>query len=188
MSSAFEENKVPWEEHKEIFFEKDKMIEIRKIGLFSLLVVGTLFVGTASATYHLPDTSYNDHFWQGSSTYKNNGHNMPTEFAIYDTEKLRFEHNIMLYNQSNTAGRYINTLQIFNHSNTGYETIEYFDILDLDGHQIGGALFKGEADCCGDWSYREVLIPQRNGSQRGSEKTFINRGCLGGDRYLQFWY
>ena len=187
MSSVFQENKLFWEQHKQIFIEKDKMCRTGKTWLIGLLAVGTLFVGTTSATYHLPDTSYNDHFWQGNSTYKNNGHNMPTEFAIYDTEKLRLEYNIMLYNQPNTAGLYINTLQIFNHPNTGYETIEYFDILDLDRHQIGGALFKGESACYDNWPCREVLIPQRNGSQRGSEKTF-NRGCLGGDRYLQFWY
>lgn len=162
------------------------MIGIRKIGLFSLFVVGTLFVGTASATYHLPDTSYNDHFWQGSPTRRDNSFNVLTDSAIYDVEKTPFSYEVTMFERSTIAGRYINTLQIFNHPNTGYETIEYFDILDIDGHQTGRILFQGESACYDNWPCREVLIPQRNGSQRGSEKTFINRGCLGGDRYLQF--
>ncbi len=186
MSSTFEENKVPWEEHKEIFIEKDKMIGIRKIGLFSLFVVGTLFVGTASATYHLPDSSYDDHFGQGSPTRRDNSFNVLTDSAICGVEKTPFSYKVTMFERSTIARRCIDAYQMFNHPNAGYETIEYFDILDLDGHQIGGALFQGESACYDNWSCREVLIPQRNGSQRGSEKTFINRGCLGGDRYLQF--
>ncbi len=174
---------------QQVFFEKDKMImiEIRKIGLFSLFVVGTLFVGTASATYHLPDSSYDDHIGRGRLTCEEHGFNVLTDSAICDVEKTPFSYKVTMFERSTIACRCIDAYQMFNRPNTGYETIEYFDILDLDGHQIGRALFKGEADCCGDWSFREVLIPQRNGSQRGSEKTFINRGCLGGDRYL-LWY
>ena len=73
------------------------MIEIRKIGLFSLLVVGTLFVGTASATYHLPDTSYNDHFWQGSSTRRDNSFNVLTDSAICDVEKTPFSYKVTMF-------------------------------------------------------------------------------------------
>ncbi len=133
MSSAFEENKVPWEEHKEIFIEKDKMCRTGKTWLIGLLAVATLFVGTASATYHLPDGSYNDHFWQGSPTRRDNSFNVLTDSAIYDVEKTPFSYEVTMFERSTIARRCIDAYQMFNRPKNVFEERKHFsDILIIN--------------------------------------------------------
>jgi hypothetical protein len=67
-----------------------KTMRLRKTWVFSLLVVATLFAGTASATIYLPDSSYEEGAWQGSSIYEEEGFNVLVEFAVYDTDNLQF--------------------------------------------------------------------------------------------------
>jgi hypothetical protein len=169
-----------------IFIGKYKMCRTKKTWLIGLLAVGTLFVGTASATCHLPDSSYDDHFWRGRSTCEERGFDVLTDFAICDVEKTPFSYKVTMFKRSTIARRCIDAYQMFNPPKNAFEERKHFsDILIIDGQRNGCILLKGEADCCGDWSCREVLIPQGRYSQRGPEKT-LNRTCLGGDRYLQF--
>jgi hypothetical protein len=171
-----------------IFIGKYKMCRTKKTWLIGLLAVGTLFVGTASATCHLPDSAYDDHFWRGRPTRRDNSFNVLTDSAICNVEKTPFSYKVTMFERTTIARRCIDAYQMFNPpKNTFEERKNFSDILIIDGQRNGCILFKGEANRRGDWSCREVLIPQRSGSQRGSEKIF-NRGYLGGDRYLQFWY
>jgi len=162
------------------------MCRTGKTWLIGLLAVATLFVGTVSATYYPSDILSDAHIWQGSLTCEQYGFKVLTDFAIYDVEKTPFSYEVTMFERSTIACRCIDAYQMCNHPKHIFEERECFSgILNINGQQNGRTLLESEADCCGDWSCREVLIPQRSGRRRGSEKTF-NRGCPGGARYLQF--
>jgi hypothetical protein len=129
-----------------------KTMRLRKTWVFSLLVVATLFAGTASATIYLPDSSYEEGAWQGSSIYEEEGFNVLVEFAVYDTDNLQFAGEIALDAQLNLAGQYIYAYQIFNHMEDIYEEIAYFGILDIDRQPVDEALIENDTGSHDDGS------------------------------------
>jgi len=132
-----------------------------KILFCGLLIVATLFARTASATYYLPDSSYEGGAWQGSSTYEKNGFNVLVDFAVYDTGNLpEFADETALAEQLNLAGQYIYAYQIFNHRDDIYEEIAYFGILDIDEQQIDEALIKNDTGSYDDGSGGVAPTPE----------------------------
>jgi hypothetical protein len=101
--------------------------------LISLLFVATLFLQNASAML-LPYSSY----YQGRSYYDDNGIKATVEFAVYDTEgAYGNEWTEATSFDSPGDGRYIYAYQIFNDADNT-DTIEFFTIMGLDGHQLSG--------------------------------------------------
>ncbi len=119
---------------------------IRKIALFSLLVIATLFVQNAGAAL-LPTSSYADGVgaWQGSSEFDEDGFFVRVDFAVYDIEKLLLPAETAFVEQLDMPGRYIYAYQIrnavegFTEEEIGYFAIfgigEY--VLDVDEDSIG---------------------------------------------------
>jgi len=131
-----------------------------KILVCGLLIVATLFARTASATYYLPDSSYEGGAWQGNSIYEENGFNVLVDFAVYDTGNLQFADETALAEQLNLAGQYIYAYQIFNHWGDIYEEIAYFGILDIDKQPIDEALIKNDTGSYDDGSGGVAPTPE----------------------------
>lgn len=94
----------------------------REIGFFSLLVLVTLFVQSASAALiHLPDSSYAEveDNWQGFRIYKEDDFHVRIDFTVYDAQNLLSSEEIAFAEELNIAGRYIYAYQIFNHYTAG---------------------------------------------------------------------
>ena len=87
---------------------------IRKIVLFSLLVIATLFVQNAGAEI-LPVSSYADGAWQGSSVFDDPDFYVLVTFAVYDTwNLLRPEESAFISGLEDMPGRYVYAYQVIN--------------------------------------------------------------------------
>jgi hypothetical protein len=124
----------------------------KKIWLFGLVALTTLFAGTASATFYLPQSSYEDGAWQGSKIYNEDGFNVLVDFAVYDTDDLQLADETELAGQLALDGQYIYAYQVFNHMDDIYEDVAYFGILDSEGEQIDEALIMGDTTSYDDGS------------------------------------
>jgi len=104
---------------------------IRKIALFSLLVIATLFVQNAGAVT-LPISSYADGDWQGSSLFDEEDFYVRVDFAVYDTENLLPGAETTFAEELDLPGRYIYAYQIFNATaEFANEEIGYFAIFGI---------------------------------------------------------
>ena len=104
---------------------------IRETIFLSLLLIGILFLGSASATIfhdllYLPESSYANEVdnWQGWSVHEEGNFNVRIDFAVYDTSYLGFGPsgqdeedfvNSLIANVGLT-GQYIYVYQIFQHN------------------------------------------------------------------------
>lgn len=115
---------------------------IRKITLFSLLIVAALFVQNASAvlteTLILPLSSYAEaeDTWQGFSIFDEGDFDVLVEFAVYDTELLLRPDEIALAEELDMPGQYIYAYQIFNRREGDYEEVAYFAIYGIDEYAM----------------------------------------------------
>jgi hypothetical protein len=151
---------------RRILFEKGKMSRRREIWVFSLLAVAALLVQNASATYYLPDNSYVGGPWRGGSIRKESGFDALLDFAVYDTDSLKFVYETALADQLNVDGQYIYTYRIFNRADEIYEVIAYFGTLDIGGEQISEALLRGDNCCHGNCSWAVTPTSKDSGTQR----------------------
>jgi uncharacterized protein (UPF0333 family) len=157
---------------------------IKKIWFFGLLVVAALFAQSASATYYLPGSSYENGAWRSSLIYEENG-NVLIDFAVYDTDNLQPAGKIALAERLNMAGQYIYTYQIFDHPDDIYEEISYFGILDINGVQVGEALFKGDTGCYDDGSRRVAPTP-KDSNARGTWIWTFDGGYMSRGEHSRF--
>jgi hypothetical protein len=162
---VFFEDKVFGREDNEMNILRGKMMRLRKIWAFNLLLVATLFAGTASATLYLPDSSYEDGAWQGNRIYEEDGFSVLVEFSVYDTDNLQFAEETALAEQLGLAGQYIYAYQIFNHVDDIYEEVAYFGILDSEGEQISEAAIMGDTTCHDDGSGGVAPTPEDSETQ-----------------------
>ena len=96
----------------------------------------------ASATLiALPDSSYLDGLWQGTSYYDDDGFNLRIDFAVYDTLGGNELATIEGF-EAPGDGQYIYAYQIFQHIDEGYKEVSYFSILNLDGSAVNTALIQ----------------------------------------------
>jgi len=157
----------------------------RRIWLFGLLVVATLFVCSASATYCLPDSSYEDGAWQGGSIYRENGFNVLTDFTVYDVANLQLADENALAEQLNAAGQHIYTYQIFNYPNDMYEEIVRFGALNIDGAHIDEAPTGNGIGCHSDCSWT-VTPMSKGGDIRGDWVWTTDGGYISQGRHPRF--
>ena len=130
-----------------IFFEKDKMKEIRKVRLFALLIVAALFVQNVSATYCLPESRYENNAWRNSSICGRKEFNVRIDFTICDTRALQSANETELSEQFDIADQYFYSCQIFKRGNYIRDEIVCLGILDIGGQRIDEALLKSDTSC-----------------------------------------
>ncbi len=112
----------------------------RKLGLLSLLVIATLFIQNASATLHLPVSSYAEveGNWQGDQLYTDTENDLEVrvEFAVYHTFTMTYDEGIAFINELGLSDPYpyIYAYQIFDLA--GSEEIASFAIFGIGEYPL----------------------------------------------------
>ena len=115
---------------------------IRNITYLAFLLVLLILPKNASATLiALPDSSYLDGLWQGTSYYDDDDFNLRIDFAVYDTLGGNEIAAIEGF-EAPGDGQYIYVYQIFQHVDEGYNEVAYFSILNLDGSAVDESLMQ----------------------------------------------
>ena len=115
---------------------------IRNITCLALLLVLLILPKNASATLlALPDSSYLDGLWQGTSYYDEDDFNLRIDFAVYDTLGGNEIAAIEGF-EAPGDGQYIYAYQIFQPPVEGYNEVTYFSILNLDDSAVNEALMQ----------------------------------------------
>lgn len=142
------------------------MRQVRKIWLLHLLFVATLFVQTASATYYLPEGRYENSNWQDRSICEQKESNVRTDFAVCDTEALRFANEAELCDQFDIADQYFYSCEIFKRGDYIRDETIYLGILDIGGQRSDEALNKSDTSFHSDCSRTVAPTPQHRNTQR----------------------
>lgn len=115
---------------------------IRYITCLAFLLGLMIFPNNASATLlALPDSSYLDGLWQGTSYYPDDGFSLRIDFAVYDTLGGNEIAAIEGF-EAPGDGQYIYAYQIFQNNNEGYNEVACFSLLNLDGSAVDGSLMQ----------------------------------------------
>jgi hypothetical protein len=115
---------------------------IRNITCLAFLLGLLILPKNVSATLiALPESSYLDGLWQGTSYYDDDGFNLRIDFAVYDTLGGNELAAIEGF-EAPGDGQYIYAYQIFQHINEGYNEVACFSLLNLDGSAVNGSLMQ----------------------------------------------
>ena len=142
------------------------MRQVRKIWLLHLLFVATLFVQIASATYYLPESSYENSTWQNSSICEQKEFNMRIDFAVCDTEASQFADETEPSDQFDIADQYFYGCEIFKRGDYIRDETIHLGILDIGGQRSDEALNKSDTSCHSDCSRTVAPTPQHRNTQR----------------------
>jgi len=110
---------------------------IRKFGFLSVFIAAALFAQDASAALvYLPDSSYMDGAWQGTSHRNQDGYNVWVDYAAYDTqmEGLSAEEEAF-FDKLNLPGQYIYAYEVFC-AQGDYEKVADFSVFSVSGNSM----------------------------------------------------
>jgi len=142
------------------------MRQIRRIWLLRLLLLTALFVQTASATYYLPESRYENSTWHNRSICEQKESNVRIDFAVCDTEALQFANEAELCDQFDIADQHFWSSEIFKRGDYIRDETIYLGILDTGGQRIDEALIKSDTSCHSDCSRVGASARQHRNTQR----------------------
>lgn len=110
---------------------------IRKFGFLSVFIAAALFAQDASAALiYLPDSSYMDGAWQGTSYREEDGYNIRVDFAAYDTQMQGLSaEEVALFDKLDLPGQYIYAYEVFC-AQGDYEELANFSVYSVSGNPM----------------------------------------------------